>query len=144
MFPLATRIRQTAVVAASVLSLTFGVLRLSVMRLASANRDYDLQHSRMAFRFDLEQEKVLGDVTHSVALLRDSISTMVFDSVGLTIQNVTVKKTAARFETTPTRLIVPLAGPPHAGEKLDVEVRYEGKPSNGLYFILPDPKTAKR
>jgi hypothetical protein len=24
------------------------------------------------------------------------------------------------------------------GEKFDVDIRYEGKPSKGLYFILPD------
>src|SRR5438270_8509006 len=53
------------------------------------NRQYDLQHSRIALRFDVQQKKVVGDVTHTLAILRDT-SRVEFDSVGLTIQNVTV------------------------------------------------------
>lgn len=102
------------------------------------SRDYDLQHSRMAFRFDLEQKKVLGDVTHTISVLRDGTSKIDFDSVGLTIQSVMVNKAAAKFETTAAKLIVPLPGQARGGEKFDVEIRYEGKPSKGLYFILPD------
>src|SRR5438034_11204856 len=70
-------------------------------------RDYDLQHSRIALRFDLEQKKVLGDVTHSLSILRDGTAKIAFDSVGLTIQNVTVNKSSAKFETTTDKLIVP-------------------------------------
>src|SRR5260370_16845496 len=33
------------------------------------SRDYDLQHSKIALRFDLDQKKVLGEVTHSVLIL---------------------------------------------------------------------------
>ncbi len=35
------------------------------------SRDYDLQHSKIALRFDLDQKKVLGEVTHSLSILRD-------------------------------------------------------------------------
>src|SRR2546430_2649291 len=35
------------------------------------SRDYDLQHSKISLRFDLEQKKVLGEVTHSLSILRD-------------------------------------------------------------------------
>ena len=101
-------------------------------------RDYDLQHSRIALRFDLEQKKVLGEVTHSLSILRDGTSKIWFDSVGLTIQSVTVNKSAAKFETTTDKLIVPLPGAAKAGDKFDVAIRYEGKPTKGMYFILPD------
>ncbi len=101
-------------------------------------RDYDLQHSRIALRFDLEQKKVLGDVTHSLSILRDGTAKIAFDSVGLTIQNVTVNKSSAKFETTTDKLIVPLPSAAKAGEKFDVAIRYEGKPTKGMYFILPD------
>jgi aminopeptidase N len=102
------------------------------------SRDYDLQHSRIALRFDLEQKKVIGDVTHSLIVLRDSTSKIIFDSVGLTIQSVTVNKSPAKFETKDDKLIIPLATSARAGEKFDVNIRYEGKPTKGLYFILPD------
>ncbi|MGB9448687.1 MAG: hypothetical protein WBR26_27090, partial [Candidatus Acidiferrum sp.] len=29
------------------------------------SKDYDLQHSRIALRFDVNQKKVIGDVTHT-------------------------------------------------------------------------------
>ncbi len=35
------------------------------------SRDYDLQHSKIALRFDLDQKKVIGEVTHSLSILRD-------------------------------------------------------------------------
>ena len=101
-------------------------------------RDYDLKHSRIALRFEVEQKKVLGDVTHSLSILRDGTSKIWFDSVGLTIQSVTVNKSPAKFETTADKLIVPLPGTAKAGEKFEVTIRYEGKPTKGLYFILPD------
>jgi hypothetical protein len=36
------------------------------------SRDYDLQHSKIALRFDLEHKKVLGDVIHSIFIPSDS------------------------------------------------------------------------
>jgi aminopeptidase N len=102
------------------------------------SRDYDLQHSKIALRFDVEQKKVIGDVTHSVSVLRDDTAKLVFDSVGLTIQSVTLNKSAAKFETTAAKLIVPLAAAAKKGDKFEVEIKYEGKTSKGAYFILPD------
>ena len=37
------------------------------------SKDYDLQHSKIALRFQPEQKKVIGDVTHAVVLLRDGL-----------------------------------------------------------------------
>jgi aminopeptidase N len=102
------------------------------------SREYDLQHSKISLRFDLEQKKVLGDVTHSLIILRDGTMKIVFDSVGLTIHSVTLNKSAAKFETTADKLIIPLSAPAKAGDKFDIAIQYEGKPSKGLYFILPD------
>jgi aminopeptidase N len=102
------------------------------------SRDYDLQHSKIALRFDLEHKKILGDVIHSVFILKDGTPKLVFDSAGLTIQSVTVNKGAAKFESTAEKLIVALPSAARVGEKLEVQIRYEGRPSKGLYFILPD------
>ncbi len=102
------------------------------------SRDYDLQHSKISLRFDLEQKKVLGEVTHSLAILRDGTAKIVFDSAGLTIQKVTVNKVAAKFETTEQKLVIPLAAEAKPGDKFDITIRYEGKPKKGIYFILPD------
>ena len=102
------------------------------------NKDYDLQHSKIALKFDVEQKKVIGDVTHTISVLKDDTKSLVFDSVGLTIQSVTLNKGAAKFETTDKKLIVPLPSVARKGEKFEVEIKYEGKTSKGAYFILPD------
>ena len=108
------------------------------------SRDYDLQHSKIALRFDLEQRKVIGEVTHSVAILRDGTKKIAFDSVGLKIHSVTVNKSAAKFETTANKLIIPLAAPAKTGERFEITIRYDGRPSKGLYFVLPDREYPNR
>jgi len=110
------------------------------------SRDYDLQHSRIALRFDLDQKKVIGEVTHTLTILRDSVSKISFDSAALNIQSVTINKSAAKFEADAqtSKLIVSLPAPVHAGAKLDVAIRYDAKPSKGLYFILPDKDYPER
>ena len=61
-----------------------------------------------------------------------------FDSVGLQIQSVKVNKSEAKFSTTDKKLIVNLPKAGKIGEKYEIEIKYEGKPTKGLYFILPD------
>src|SRR6266849_5390132 len=88
------------------------------------SRDYDLQHSKIALRFDLDQKKILGEVTHSLSILRDDTTKIAFDSVGLTIQSVTLNKTAVKFESSADKLIIPLPAAAKAGDKFDVTIRY--------------------
>jgi aminopeptidase N len=102
------------------------------------SRNYDLQHSKIALKFDVEQKKVIGDVTHTLAVLKDGTEKLEFDSVGLTIQSVAVNKAATKFETTDKKLIVPLGSAAKKGDKFEIEIKYEGKTSKGAYFILPD------
>jgi aminopeptidase N len=102
------------------------------------SKDYDLQHSKIALRFQPEQKKVIGDVTHSLALLRDGLENISFDSVGLQIESVHINKGAAKFSTTDSKLVVTLPKGAKAGAKFDVEINYQATPTKGLYFILPD------
>jgi aminopeptidase N len=134
----ANRIRWAIFALAAVAAMAVASTHLRADEAYARNRDYDLQHSKIVLRFDLEQKKVIGDVTHSLAIMRDGTSTIGFDSVGLTIQSVTVNKAPAKFETTASKLIVPLPAAAHSGDKFEVDIRYEGKPAKGLYFILPD------
>jgi aminopeptidase N len=102
------------------------------------SRDYDLEHSKIALKFDLEGKKVIGDVTHTLSILKDGTPRLAFDSVGLTIESVAVNKAPAKFETTENKLIVPLPGAAKPGDKFEVEIKYQGKTTKGAYFILPD------
>src|SRR5215472_9545094 len=108
------------------------------------SKDYDLQHSKVVMRFDIGQKKVIGDVTHTVAVLVLGTEEVSFDSVGLQIQSVTVNRATARFETTDTKLKVFLPKSAKPGEKLDIEIKYEARPTKGLYFILPDKDYPER
>src|SRR5258707_1471562 len=132
------RIRSIILILAVITAMAAASVHLRADEPYARNRDYDLQHSKIALRFDVEQKKVIGDVTHTLAILRDGTPKVAFDSVGLTIQSVTVNKAPAKFESTASKLIVPLPAAAHSGEKFDVNIRYEGKPAKGLYFILPD------
>src|SRR5882757_638937 len=102
------------------------------------SRDYDLQHSKIVLRFEPQQKKVMGDVTHSLTLLRDGLETVWFDSVGLQIESVRINKSSAKFSTTENKLVVTLPKGAKAGAKFDVEIKYQGTPAKGIYFILPD------
>ncbi len=102
------------------------------------SRDYDLQNVRTHLWFDTDQRKVRGEVNHSIAILRDDVAQLKFDSVDLRIGSVTLDGKDAKFTTTATELIVSLAHPAKRGERHEVFIRYEGQPKKGLYFVLPD------
>ncbi len=102
------------------------------------SRDYDLQDLRTHLWFDAEQRQVRGEVTESVAALRDDVSELKFDSVGLTIDSVTVDGRTAKFSLTPAKLVVTLERPAAHGERHEILIHYHGEPKKGLYFILPD------
>jgi aminopeptidase N len=133
-----SRCRSAPFGVAALLAIPFATLQLSADEPYARSRDYDLEHSRIALRFDLDQKRVIGDVTHTLTILHDATSKIVFDSAGLTIHSATLNKSAAKFETKDDKLIIPLTTAAHAGQKFDITIRYEGKPTKGLYFILPD------
>jgi len=101
------------------------------------SRDYDLQHSKIVLRFDVDQKKVIGEVTHNISILK-STNQIWFDSVGLQIESVLLNKSDAKFASKDDKLIIPLATAAKPGDKFEVEIKYEGKTSKGAYFILPD------
>ena len=102
------------------------------------SRDYHLQNVRASLRFDLEQHKVFGEVTHTLSTLRDGETHLDFDCADLTISSARVNGKDATFDLRDGKLRVQLAQPAKAGGKFEVELHYEGKPTAGLYFILPD------
>jgi aminopeptidase N len=102
------------------------------------SRDYDLQNVRVSLHFDLDQRKVIGDVTHTLSTLRDGVTHLDFDCAELTVSSARVNGKDAAFDLREDKLHVQLAQPAKSGEKFEVELKYEGKPTSGLYFILPD------
>jgi len=101
-------------------------------------RDYDLQNVRVHLRFETDNKKVIGEVTHSISILRPNVTELKFDSVALTIESVTLDGKTAKFETTADNLIVKLPQAAHPGEHMEVSIHYWGTPTKGLYWVLPD------
>ncbi len=129
---------RSALLALALLAIFIPAAQLRADEPYARSRDYDLQHSKIALRFDLDQKRVLGEVTHSLSILRGGSTKVFFDSVGLTIQSVTLNRAAIKFETSADKLIVPLPAAAKVGDKFEIAIRYEGKPAKGMYFILPD------
>jgi aminopeptidase N len=102
------------------------------------SRDYHLQNVRVSLHFDLEQRKVIGDVTHTLSTLRDGVTHLDFDCAELTVSSARVNGKDAPFDLRDDKLRVQLAQPAKSGEKFEVSLKYEGKPTSGLYFIFPD------
>ncbi len=102
------------------------------------SRDYHLQNVRVSLHFDLDQRKVIGEVTHTLSTLRDGVTHLDFDCAELTVSSARVNGKDAAFDLRDDKLRIQLAQPAKSGEKFEVELKYEGKPTSGLYFILPD------
>ena len=137
------RLARFARVAALLVGLTtFGVARADEPTAPAL--DYRLENARIELRFDVDQRKIMGQVTHTLAALRDGLKQLDFDSVDLTIQSVTVNGKDAHFSTSSPKLHVDLDRPAKSNEKYVVAIRYEGKPKKGLYFILPNKSNPTR
>lgn len=109
------------------------------------SRDYDLRNARIHLRIDPAREAFAGEVTHTLAPLRDGLTRLEFDAVDLTITRVTAAGRPAPFRILPGKLVVTLDAAPRAGQPLDVTIRYEGKPGRtGLRFVLPDARYPHR
>src|ERR1700730_11054219 len=132
------RVRGNFCITLCYLALLCAALQVRADEPYARSKDYDLQHSRIAIRFEVGQKKIIGDVTHTVSVLRNGLDKLSFDSVGLHIQSVTVNKASAKFATTENKLNVSLPKAAKPGDRFEVEIKYDGKPSKGIYFILPD------
>jgi aminopeptidase N len=102
------------------------------------SRDYDLEDLRTHLWFDVAERAVRGEVAESVVMLRDGVSDLKFDSVGLEIKEVSVDGRETKFTVEPSQLLVSLTRPSGRGERHEITIRYDGQPRKGLYFILPD------
>src|SRR3984957_1586420 len=101
-------------------------------------RDYHLENVRVSLHFDLDQRKVFGNVVHTLSTLGGGATHLDFDCAELTISSARVNGKDATFDLRNEKLNVQLPQPAKSGEKFTVELKYEGKPTSGIYFILPD------
>jgi aminopeptidase N len=93
---------------------------------------------RVSLHFDIDQRKVMGEVTHTLSALRDGVTHLDFDCAELTVSSARVNGKDAPFALQDNVLRVQLAQPSKSGQTFELELKYEGKPTSGIYFILPD------
>jgi hypothetical protein len=62
------------------------------------SRDYDLQNVKTHLWFDTDQRKVRGEVTHTIAMLRDDVAQVQFDSIELKISTATPRNSPPRIQ----------------------------------------------
>src|SRR5216684_603241 len=62
------------------------------------SRDYHLQNVRVSLHFDLDQRKVIGEVTHTLSTLRDGVTHLDFDCVELTVSSARINGKDAKFD----------------------------------------------
>jgi aminopeptidase N len=139
------RLQQSMKLAAKVIALAaIFAVAARADRPYAPSRDYHLQNVRVSLRFDLDQRKVIGEVTHTLSTLRDGLSHLDFDCAGLTVSSARVNGKDAPYEIRDGKLRVSLAHSAKSGQQFEVNIRYEGKPTTGLYFILPDKDDPSR
>ncbi len=137
-FPL-KKLRSRASLLAAVLgvAILFGAVARAD-RPYAPSREYHLENVRVSLHFDLDRRIVFGDVTHTLSTLRAGETYLDFDCADLTVSSARVNGKNAAFDLRDDKLRVQLAQPAKSGEQFEVELKYEGKPTSGLYFILPD------
>src|SRR5271165_1322267 len=86
-------VRATVLIAVAILFAT--VARAD--RPYAPSRDYHLQNVRVSLHFDLEQRRVIGDVTHTLSSLRNGLTHLDFDCADLTISSAQVNGNNATF-----------------------------------------------
>ena len=101
-------------------------------------REYKLENVKTHLSFDLGAHGVNGEVTHTLSVLQEGITSLSFDSSALVIDSVTLDGKPVTPKVTEDQVSVPLPRAAHAGEKHVVDIHYHGQPKKGLYFILPD------
>src|SRR5579863_10527100 len=108
------------------------------------SRDYHLENVRASLHFDLDQRKVMGEAAETLSTLRDGVTHLDFDCAEITVSSARVNGKDAKFGLRDDKLSVQLSQPAKSGEKFDVVLQYEAKPTSGLYFILPDKDDPSR
>ena len=131
-------IRRNAPALFALLLAVFAALPSRADRPLAPSRDYDLQHSTLRLSFDTAERKVIGDVEHRISMVHDAATKIVFDCAALNVESVTLDGHPAKYEQSGEQLAVLLPAPARSGDGHTIEIRYQGHPRQGLFFILPD------
>ncbi len=106
------------------------------------SRNYDLINIKLDLRIDVDQSSFSGTVVNSLRPLFDGVDRLVFDSVELDIEEVSLAGKVLEFssyDANPRHGIEVILDKAYGPESLlDIHISYSGAdPSAGLFFIKP-------
>ena len=107
---------------------------------ATATAPYTFENEIIKVSFDFAKGVVSGQTTNIIHPKADGLQSIPFDSVGLQYSSVTVNGATAVYHTDGNKLVVDLAQPAKAGDRLEIVATYTTTPVRGIYFIRPDSK----
>jgi aminopeptidase N len=126
------------------------------LRYVSPSRPYQTRHITVDLDIDLVGQRIGGHVVHRVRSLRDGVSEIAMNCVGLTIDSVRVDGRDASFDypvsagrstswiagadeaVADDQIVIHLAAPLARDAEATVAIHYHGQPRIGLYWIQPE------
>ena len=99
-------------------------------------RRFDLQHQKIAIRFDVPTRTVFGTVTTRVVVTNGPTDTLRLDAEHLTIDRATdARGRPLRFTADTAHVTVRLGRRAAVGDTVEFTLMYHGVPERGLYFV---------
>lgn len=103
------------------------------------DRYFDVIHSKIDIRVDINRGMVAGEVTHRVTPLRTGLNELFFHASDMNITEVLLEKDESlAFTVDEDGVLISLKTIPSTSDTFEVSLSYEAYPTRGVYFIRPD------
>ncbi len=103
------------------------------------DRACDLLHLKLELALDVDNKRLSGVATHTLAPINDGLTSLELDAAELQIKSVKFPEGAPlNYSYEDSKLRIELGAPHKAGESVTIQVEYECAPRRGLYFNAPD------
>jgi aminopeptidase N len=101
---------------------------------AASGAGLDVERYTLRLQPDIDTGSFSGDQRILARVLADGLSTAVFDAGDLVVRSMYRDGAAVAFEREGRQLRIRLPSPARAGQRLDLRIVYDGKPTHGLQF----------
>jgi len=99
---------------------------------------YHISNESITIAFDFEKGAIQATTIIDVKPKDASVTTLPFDSVGLTYNYVAVNGVGVAYRTDAEHLYVSLPTPVDPTKSVQITTQYVGKPTRGIYFVRPN------
>ena len=103
------------------------------------DRVCDTRHVKLELTLDVENQRLWGNASHTLAAINDGLNRVELDAVELQVNSVRLSDgTPLEYSHENGRLRIELGSPLGAGQEFTLHIDYEAAPRRGLYFNAPD------